>query len=111
MLSKLDVMKQLGKTDERVYEIMESDLDARNNKYVLLIEYYKIYVSDGYSMEYHVGAGNLNIEGVFTAQRNIWRLIPEWKKKKQEKSEMSQGYKDHYKKNQNWANPIQKELF
>lgn len=107
MNTKEECLKKLSKIGKEVFKVMESTPPARSNKYKLLVEY-NVQCADGwlYGLENNILNGNINIEAIFTAQRQIWKFYPHWKKAKKETEIKHEAYKEH-----KLTNPVQGDLF
>lgn len=112
MTTKEECLKKLSKIGKEAFKVMECFPKARSNKYELLCCYWRChvftpsrYMNDN-TMELDIEQGKLNIEAIFTAQRQIWKFYPHWKKNKKETQTKHEAYKEH-----KLTNPVQGDLF
>lgn len=105
METKEEFKEKLSEIGKKAFMVMEYYPDTRHSKYKLLWKYWRVHINRGFSFENDMVDGLINIEGIFTAQRKIWKFYPHWKKAKEQTKEKHDAYQEH-----KISNPAQGEL-
>ena len=105
MATKDECLKELSKTGKKVFNVMLNRPETRSNKYKLLYQYWVDVICNYNSFHIDLVNGKINIEAIFTAQRQVWKFFPEWKKSNKETEIKHEAYKEH-----RMYSPIQEEI-